>query len=459
MRSQTRAYIVLGVLSLGVTLSAGCFGPFKKKSSSGGGGGGAATSETEDPSSEKDPTSNSPDKDEDKTPAPAGAKAGYGCLQGVVIDGFTGQPIELSAPDKIFVLIRGSKLPASKVDDANLVGQYYICNIPLDETYSVFAFVDSYQNFEGTVDIASTVGNRTGVGNAITTDIVKKDPVVISNIVLFPKTAGGRDLTIRVYNQGTVVEGAMVDLEPTNAGGNHFSVNGAALAYSNGTRNFPQRLTTDADGKALFTADKISLGTNYQVRVTPPSALNVTIPAVQSITLGIGGATVDDNNNYVLNFEVTDSNQALRIIACSTQAESFNAAGRVMVVFNRDIELSRNDNLWIAAESGGVTAALVADDNGNLVSETMTATISGGNMLILTPIWATPPKAPDYEKEDGNIQNDDLNTVVSYVTAAGIIKVKPAGEQKDAWTALNAGGLNPGGISCTFSTRIFKSRN
>jgi hypothetical protein len=456
MRSQTRAYIVLGILSLGVSLSAGCFGPFKKKSSGGGGGGGSSS--VEDPTSETDPTSKTTSDKDKETAPPAGAKTGYGCLQGVIIDGFTGQPVELSAPDKIFVLIRGTKIAASKVDDANLIGQYYICNIPLDESYSVFAFVDSYQNFEGTVNIASTVGNRTGAGNAITTDIVKKDPVVISNIVLFPKTAGGRDLTIRVYNQGTIVEGAMVDLEPINASSNNFSVNGAALAYSNGTRNFPQRLTTDADGKAVFTADKISLGTNYQIRVTPPAALNVTIPAVQTITLGIGGAAVDDNNNYVLNYEVTDSNQALRIIACSTQAESFNVAGRVMVVFNRDIELSRNDNSWIATEAGGITAALVANNAGNLAAETMTATISGGNMLILTPVWGsgTSPKTPDYEKADADIQNDDLNTVVTYPAAD--IKVKSASEQKDAWTALNAGSLNPGGIACSFNTRIFKAR-
>jgi hypothetical protein len=461
MRSQTRTYIVLGVLFLGVALSAGCFGPFKKKSGGGGGGGGGAVPDTEIEESESEtetPSSKPATKVEESAPPPAGAKAGYGCLQGVVIDGFTGQPVELSAPDKIFVLIRGTKIAASKVDDANLVGQYYICDIPLDETYSVFGFIDGYQNFEGTVNVASTVGSRTGAANAIASDIVKKDPLVISNIVLFPKTAGGRDLTIRVYNQGIVVEGATVDLEPIttpSASNNHFSVYGAAFAYSNGTRNFPQRLTTDADGKALFTADKISLGTNYNIRVTPPSALNVTIPAVQNITLGISGATVDDNNNYVINFEVTDSNQALRVIACSSQAETYNSAGRAIVIFNRNIELSRNDNLWVvqlSSTTAGFDATLpgeVADTD----SETMTATITNGNMLTLQPIWATQPKTPDFEKIDGvDPQNDDRNVIVEYPSDQ--IKVKPAGEPKDVWTALD----DVGGIACNYNVRLFQAR-
>jgi hypothetical protein len=79
-------------------------------------------------------------------------------------------------------------------------------------------------------------------------------------------------------------------------------------------------------------------------------------------------------------------------------------------------------------------------------------------MLILTPVWGsgTSPKTPDYEKADADIQNDDLNTVVTYPAAD--IKVKSASEQKDAWTALNAGSLNPGGIACSFNTRIFKAR-
>jgi hypothetical protein len=77
-------------------------------------------------------------------------------------------------------------------------------------------------------------------------------------------------------------------------------------------------------------------------------------------------------------------------------------------------------------------------------------------MLILTPLWATAPKTPDYEKANADPQNDDLSVAVTY--PASVIKVKPAGEPKDAWTALNAGGLNPDSIACNFTTRLFKAR-
>lgn len=450
--------IIPGLLLTGIVVSVGCFGPFKKSKSSSGGGGGSSTpaSTTAEKEVASDPgkASTTTTSAEESVPPLPGSKAGYGCLQGVVIDGYTGQPIALADPAKMFVLIRGTKIAAAKVDDSNLVGQYYICEIPLDEDYSVFGFLDGYQNFEGTVNIASTVGNRTGAANAIVTDIVKKDPVVIKNIVLFPTAAGGRDFTVRVYNQGAVVEGALVDLEPLPGAGNHFSVDGSALNYTNGTRNFSQRVSSDVSGNAVFTADKISLGTSYNVRVTPPTALNVSVPAAQTISLGISGAGVDDSNTYVLNFEVTNTNQPLTIIACSTQAEAYNSSGRIIVVFNRDIELNRNDNAWVAtyAPAGSPTdlAAEVADFD----AESMTATISGGNMLILGPTWATQPKTPDYEKDDLDILNDDLNGVVTY--PAGILSVKPSNESKIAWQTLTA--LNGGGL-CTFNTRLFKSRN
>lgn len=460
---KIRQFLIPGAIVATVAMSAGCFGPFKKKSGGGGGGGGAPapTAEKTVEGEEKGKSSTSPASGEEEgsegsSPA-AGLRAGYGCLQGVVIDGYTGQPIALADPKQLFVLIRGQKLEASKVDDANLVGQYYICNIPLDETYSVFGFLEGYQNFEGTVNVASTVGARTGASNAINTDIVKKDPIVISNIVLFPKTAGTRDLVVRVYNRGAVVEGAMVDLEPVNAGSNHFSVDGSTLAYSNGTRNFPQRVTTDADGKATFASDKISLGTNYNIRVTPPTTLDVSFPATQTITLGVGtGIDADDHNNYMVNFEVSDANKGLQIIACSSQAESYNSAGRLMYIFNRDIELSRNDDDWVATLGGATNATLAANAAGDTDAETMTSAISGGNMLILTPVWQTQPKTPDYEKLNTDPANDDLNAVVTY--PAGVIKIKPAGEPKNSWTALNAVTLGAGVGSCAFNTRLFKSR-
>lgn len=458
-------YLVPGAIVAAVALSSGCFGPFKKKSGGGGGGGAAPVAEKPVEGKDKEgtttPTSGEEGGGSTAAPAP-GLREGYGCLQGVVIDGYTGQPVALADPKKIFVLIRGQKLEATKVEDENLTGQYYICNIPLDETYSVFSFTDGYQNFEGTVNIPSTVGARTTSGNAIATDIVKKDPIIISNIVLFPKTAGSRDLVVRVYNRGAVVEGAMVDLEAVNAGGNHFSVDGSSLAYSNGTRSFPKRVTTDADGKATFAAADISLGTNYRIRVTPPTSLDVKIASpTQNITLGIGtGIDGTDGNSYLVNFEVDDSNQPLRVIACNKQTEDYNSVGRLMFIFNRDIELSRDDDTWNVnitdAPSVANNAVLVADSTGDTDAETMAASVTGGNILTLTPKWQTQPKTPDYEKIDADPANDDLNAVLTYSLAA--IKVKPAGEPKNNWLALTSAIMNPTAVCRDNQIRLFKSR-
>src|SRR5689334_6084582 len=120
MKFLTSKTSALAMMIAGTMVLGGCFGPFKKKSS-GGGGGGGSTEETEGEGSGGGSGSGSKNSGTtDDTPPAPGAKDGYGCLQGVVTDGFTGQRIALDAT-KMFVLIRGTKIPANVIaGDDNL---------------------------------------------------------------------------------------------------------------------------------------------------------------------------------------------------------------------------------------------------------------------------------------------------------------------------------------------------
>jgi len=473
MRLWRTSFLALIVTALSVAVATGC----RKKGGGGGGGGGGTECEEEaEVVAEADPadkaatekaelalaeceaaketaSEETPAKEPgDETAKPYAAKEGFGCLQGVVVDGFTGQRMDISTladPNGIYVLIRDKKLKVqTHVGDANLVGEYYICDIPVEETYPVFAYVDGYMPFESTVIIPSTRALRTSADGAYTEEVKIADPLKLTNIQLFPKGNTGRDLIVRVTNEGDPIKDAIVDLEPLPAAG-HFAFDGT-FANSAGTRILPTRVMTDATGKATFAATGLALGTAYNLVVTAPGKSDLSSDTRAGFVLGVNGATVADEDNWEYNFDLGDTNQALKVISCSTAAESFNAAGTIQIVFNREIALSANDDAWVATLTGVTTGALPADVAANGASERVIATASG-NTLVLKPKFTggTALDAPDYTKAQSDPTNVDINAVITYtgasievaVTSDATVNAKALSTVTDL--AAKCGAVNP----------------
>lgn len=107
---------------------------------------------------------------------------GFGCVQGVIMNGFTGQRFDLSTlkePDGIYALIRGQKLRAQYFrDDPNLMGEYYICDIPLDITIPIFANITGFLPFEAQITIASTRPIRVSTGTTTSNSVSEEAPIV-----------------------------------------------------------------------------------------------------------------------------------------------------------------------------------------------------------------------------------------------------------------------------------------
>jgi hypothetical protein len=359
---------------------------------------------------------------------------GFGCVQGVVINGFTGQRFDLSTlkePDGIYVLIRGQRLRAQfHKDDPNLKGEYYICDIPVETMYPLFANITGFLPFESAVMIESTRPVRyTGNPGNVSTDVPIPDPIMMGNIRLYPKEAGTRSLVINVRETDQPVTDAIVDLQPVGVG-DKFNFNGGGTFLNVlGARMVPTRKTTGADGVATFAPSEIAYGTQYKLIVSSPTSADLG-SVTRTFTLGFDGAASSDRNNWEFNVDLADQNKALEVVACSATPKSWNEAGTITMVLNRPVKLSlgsdQADN-WKAVLSPGAAAALKADSStapANLVSETVDVAVSGDGKIITLALKAdaftTARKTPDYTKVKGDPQNVDVDLSVTY-TISGIM--------------------------------------
>jgi hypothetical protein len=437
----------MSVVAMSITVIGGCIGPFAKKSSGGGGGGGGDDEEEVDTSngtstatstSGGNGTSTSTngntgtDTDTAITPPVHGARDGYGCLQGVVMDGFTGQRMDISAltaPSGVFVMNHGTLIAAKTYDEEALKGEYYICDIPVEETYPVFAYIDGYLAFESTVFIASTRPVRVTGDQAVAQEVKIPDPIEIANIRLFPLANSAVKLRVRVVHNGAGVQDAVVDVEPQAAVG-HFAFNGE-FANSANARLVPIRLNTDADGYAEFPAEQLSLGANYTVGVVPPAGKGLEPADRASFIFGINGAAAspDDFTTSDLVIELANVDNVVRIVSCSKEYNDFNGAGQVTYIFNREVAVV-NKNTMTATLTVASSAALGTDDPGNIDSEQVAVSIAS-NKLTLSPKWdgAARPKPPTAAKPETDADNEDRDAQITY--HLNTVNIKVVGDLDD----------------------------
>jgi len=329
---------------------------------------------------------------------------GAGCIQGVVVNGLTAE--RLTLPDDsakgVFVLVRNSLVeahPAVTGDAAKakpaLAGEYYLCGLPLDQSYPIFAWLDGFLSFEGTVQVHSTAASRSPNARE---DVQRPTPTEIANIRVYPKNQQVQDLNFYVVHDGAALAGASVVLRAT--GPNFLDPSGLSFLAPTNIRQPSLTGTTDAAGKVTFPATELVLGGHYTYTVVPPNGgADQTAIAAASFVLGLRSST-DVTQPYEITVDLDHSVGPLVALSSSTDAEDPDPQGKVTVYFNREIELVPGTEDQIRGTlSGNVTAQLADDVPNNKQPEQVKVTLEA-NKLTLEPVYKTAPDV-DTSKESG----------------------------------------------------------
>lgn len=335
-----------------------------------------------------------------------------GCIQGIVVNGLTGERVNLNdaalleGESGISVLVRGASLRGEIVTHGlsatETAGEYLVCNIPLDEAYPVAVRLKGYEPVEGEVTVSSTAPARSPQGTA---DIRKLAPTEVVNIRVYPLGVETSDLKILVSSQGRGVEGAVVELTPTGENALHRD----HFLKPRNIHALPMQIKTDKNGEALFSKSKLTLGGKYQYRVIPPKGGSEKTFAQGEVVVGLL-AEAKARDPYTVHVKLEDPRPALEVLSLSVAANEVSPDGSVAVTFNRPVMLVEGTIDNVTAMLGNASgAALKSNNPGNNAVDQANMVIEG-NRITLTPNWA---KVPDANREP--------NLTITY----GGITVKP----------------------------------
>ncbi len=322
-----------------------------------------------------------------------------GCIQGVVINGLTGERIALpEATDAneeggkgISVRLNGTLVFADAATrdyatNSLMQGEYTLCDVPLEETYPLYAQVDGYLPFGSLVSVVSSVAQRSAKADS---DIQKPLPTSIVNIRLYPVGTATRDLAVKVLYQTTPLAGATVQLVPSDKnvldqGSFATPVNGALLTVT---------ATTDAAGVAKFAAGLLVLGGVYDYTVIPAAGTHTLFKA-EGLVVGLLAGKAD-HDAYFLQIDLDNTAPALKVVS---QTDEPSASAEKRCTLNRPVQLAYASEDGIAAGlRGAVTATVKGAIAGNDSSESVNIQIvDGGYTVVLSAIF---DKLPDLTKE------------------------------------------------------------
>lgn len=326
-----------------------------------------------------------------------------GCIQGVIINGLTGERIDLpetSADSGLGVLVRvrdkllgATNLTASFAKNTAMKGEYSLCGIPVEDEFPLYAAVDGFQAFGAKIKVASTVPQLSAQAD---TDLQKPMPTKIYNIRLYPVGQQTQDLTAHVLYAAQAVKGATVQLVAANA--NELQV-GDFLAPSNGEL-LTLSAVTDEAGNATFAAGSLVLGGHYTYTVLPPAGALYTTKK-DTVVVGLLAQKHEKNAPYVINIDLDNTAPKLDVIS---QSREPNAAGRKVCILNRPVKVVRGTGDGISATLANAATAKLRDAAANNdTSESANIEISAdGYTVTLTPIWE---KTADLNKEPAIMVN------------------------------------------------------
>ncbi len=332
---------------------------------------------------------------------------GTGCVQGVVINGLTGDRMTLPAFDGtngIYVLVRDQIVGASNLGGTtskeSSTGQYAACGIPTDEDYVLFAHANGYQTFEGVFRIDSTVAPK---GAAITTHLFKSSPSTEANLVLYPTGTRTQDLTMTIVYAGLPVKNATVQLRPTGrnaldpveAGENGGSANHILPPRDLRLKNLT--VNTDDAGIATFAKDDLVLGGIYRYVVIPPDSLTTAsteFDTTGTVVVGLQTAATGGKDPYRYTVPLRPLFAEVKIVQTSLDTQSLSPDGSLTLVFNRPVEIVANADDISGRLTNQVDGELMPELPLNFTSDTVNVVSSKeGTVLKLTPKWKTTPNA------------------------------------------------------------------
>lgn len=339
-----------------------------------------------------------------------------GCVQGYVMNGITGARLDFAALDLagasgISVNVAAERLGATLQKSLAAPGEFRVCNVPLDEAYVLRAELPGFEVVEGLIRVRSTIEPFADEARA---DIAKQVPSLNVNIAVYPRGVATQDLTFIVQSFGEQVKDATVHLKPHTGGSEALAIvdeAGFLIPTVLGTANLTA--TTGADGIAKFAANDLMLGARYEYVVLPPAG-----DAYLEPVAGLFQLNIRDNNTpvttaspYIQFVNFQGSAPLLSELQFSTDSRNYDETGRLIIVFNRQIEIlpGTEDEIYasLAHDNG---ASLAPDVRGNFKPDQVSYKIDGYR-LILTPKW---DKKPNKDREGGLT-----------VTYAGI-RVRPA---------------------------------
>jgi hypothetical protein len=363
----------------------------------------------------------------------SGPAAGTGCVQGVVIDGLTGErvPLPASTPTSgVNVLVqtqlRGASLmtrPAPEdggvaLTDAEkaLAGEYALCDVPADEAFPLFIWVDDYAPYETLVQVDSTAPSHSPKARE---DVKRTYPTELVNVRLFPKHQEVKDLAFQVTHSGDVVKGATINLRPTGA--NFLDPDGALFHPPVDARQRPLVATTDAEGQAVFKAKDLVLGGHYTYMIVPPNGGSDQAAKADTIVVGLRSEQTPVNGTavepYLVRVDLENVIGDLAELSRSTDNGDPDPEGRLSIFFTREIELVPGTEDMIAATLfGNTVAALKPNVLGNNQPEQVKIRIEG-NMLVLEPV---------YERQPSTEVQTELDMTVTYTGISVRPKSSPA---------------------------------
>jgi hypothetical protein len=154
-----------------------------------------------------------------------GLEGPRGHIQGVLVDGITGERIPVPAlndKEGIRVLTNhtfksGTALTESREPGHQMVGEFVVGGVPVNKQYPIIVSVTGYQPFEGNIKIPAQYYARQTVsrdGGPMVVDQIEDVPQMVANIRLFPLAVEAQDLEVTVVERGNPVEGAIVHLKP-----------------------------------------------------------------------------------------------------------------------------------------------------------------------------------------------------------------------------------------------------
>ncbi|MGE0174368.1 MAG: hypothetical protein AB7T49_16350 [Oligoflexales bacterium] len=333
-----------------------------------------------------------------------------GCVEGVITNGITQERVGLTGGARgdrgvyVFannVMIKGHyrvSNPNHPNTNKALVGEYYLCGVPVNETLPLVVWQDGYQDFEAEIRIPGNEPKDLAEGEQ-----PKASPTLLANINLFPKGVEAQDLSVNVLYKGQTLEGAQVVLKPTLANvaagqsdeGEHVGEGGEVFRFS---QSRVQTLVgkTDESGNATFNGEDLVLGGEYVYTIIPPAGSNA--PTVMStkeenIIVGLRGNVTkltDEPFEVLVKLEAGTSTPVLE--GSSIDNGGVNAEGSVTLWFDRDIELTPSSlkDLTVSALGLG-KAELKLDKDGKPIVHADAI----GRRLTLSPEWVTKPTAKD----------------------------------------------------------------